>query len=373
MSDEVLAKMISDYMSFVGKHVSFGWQGGEPLLTGLNFFKKVVYYQQLYGRPGQIVANGFQTNAILIDDDWARLFKNYNFLVGVSLDGPANIHDYYRRNSAGQPSYDRVMKSIDTLKRHRVEFNILTLVNNRNVSQAKELYDFFVGHGMRYLQFIPCIEQDPITKQAADFSITPEQYGKFLCDLFDMWMGDGMPSTYIRLFDALLMDYAGVGQPLCQFQEKCGNYVVVEYNGDVYACDFFVEPEWFLGNLMETSLEQIIRSDKFAFFSERKSRHTQICQQCRWLSICHGGCPKHRTVLGNEIEYPSYFCPAYKTFFEYSHQRFIDLSRRVLEKQRNHSIKSKETSGSRKKVGRNDPCPCGSGKKYKRCCMGREM
>lgn len=372
MSDEVLAKMISEYMSLVGQHASFGWQGGEPLLMGLDFFKKVVYYQQMYGRAGQIVANGFQTNATLIDDDWARLFKRYNFLVGVSLDGPADIHDYYRCSTAGQPSYDRVMRAIDILKLHGVEFNILVLVNERNVSQAKELYNFFVERGMRYLQFIPCIEKDPITKQAADFSIKPEEYGKFLCDLFDAWMGDGMPSTYIRLFDALLMDYAGVGQPLCQFQERCGSYVVVEYNGDIYACDFFVEPEWCLGNLMEISLEQILRSDRYKEFSERKSWHTQACQQCRWLSICHGACPKHRTVLGNSVEHPSYFCPAYKTFFEYSHQRFIDLSRRALEKQRGSSVESSKPSEKRKKVGRNDPCPCGSGKKYKRCCMGRE-
>jgi len=372
MSDEVLAKMISDYMSLVGKNASFGWQGGEPLLMGVDFFKKVVAYQQQFGRPGQIVANGFQTNATFIDDEWARLFKQYNFLLGVSLDGPIDIHDYYRLSAGGQPSYDRVMKSVEILRLYGVEFNMMVLVNDKNVSQAKELYSFFIERDMRYLQFIPCIEQDPVTKEPADFSIKPEDYGRFLCDLFDVWMEDGMPSTYIRLFDALLMYYAGVGQPLCQFQEKCGSYVVVEYNGDIYGCDFFVEPEWFLGNLMEKSLEQILLSDKFVEFSERKSRHTEECQQCRWLSVCHGGCPKHRTVLGDAVEHPSYFCPAYKMFFEHSNQRFINLAQSVLEKQRSSLSEPAKAAEKPQKIGRNDPCPCGSGKKYKRCCMGRD-
>lgn len=393
MSDAVLAKFIKDYMALVGTNASFGWQGGEPLLMGLDFFQKVVTYQQRFGRSGQIVANGFQTNATLIDDDWARLFRRYNFLVGVSLDGPKEIHDFYRCSSAGRPSFDRVMTAIDTLKRHGAEFNILTLLNPRNVSRATELYNFFVGQGFRYLQFIPCIEPDPVTGQATDFSITPEQYGEFLCELFDLWIADGMPSTYIRMFDALLMHYAINIQPSCQFQEKCASYIVVEYNGDVYPCDFFVEPEWFLGNLMETPLQQIIASDKFASFGELKSQHTQECLECRWLSRCHGACTRHRVALGNDVAHPSYFCPSYKQFFEYSHQRFRELSRKALAMQQKEqspnaqysqdiesplkpppNIQATEVEDSqylhrKGKIGRNDPCPCGSGKKYKHCCL----
>ncbi len=386
MSDEILAEFISQYMSLVGQHVSFGWQGGEPLLTGLDFFQRVVTYQQQFGKPGQVVGNGFQTNATLIDDDWARLFKRYNFLIGVSLDGPADVHDFYRRDHAGRPSFERVMKSIEILKRHGVEFNILTLLNQKNVTQPERLYDFFVTHGFQYFQFIPCIEKDAITKKAANFSITPGQYGEFLCKMFDLWMGEGRPSTYMRLFDALLMAYAGEEQPCCVFRKNCGDYVVVEYNGDVYACDFFVEPDWFLGNLMETPLKEIVASTKFNEFRERKSQHVQKCLQCQWLSLCNGGCPKDRTALQDDVSRPSYFCSSYKRLFEYSNERFLRLSRQILAERRGEQFTSTisaadiklpakttrtEPTTIKTKFGRNSPCPCGSGKKYKRCCMGK--
>jgi len=391
MSDEILAEFISQYMSLVGQHVSFGWQGGEPLLTGLDFFQKVVTYQQRFGKPGQIVGNGFQTNATLIDDGWAKLFRHYNFLIGVSLDGPADVHDFYRLDHAGKPSFETVMKSIEILKRHGVEFNILTLLNQKNVTQPKRLYDFFVTHGLRYFQFIPCIEKDPVTKKAADFSITPEQYGEFLCQMFDLWMADGRPSTYMRTFDALLMAYAGEEQPCCTFRKNCGDYVVIEYNGDVYACDFFVEPDWFLGNLMETPLKEIVKSEKFNEFRDRKSQpegakrsfHTQACLRCQWLSLCHGGCPKDRITLQDDVSHPSYFCSSYKRLFEYSNQRFLRLSRQIIAERSGGQVastisatdikppvkKTRAKPTTKNKIGRNSPCPCGSGKKYKHCCL----
>jgi len=384
MSDEILKEFISQFMSLVGQHVSFGWQGGEPLLTGLDFFQRVVTYQQQFGKPGQIVGNGFQTNATLIDDDWAKLFKRYNFLIGVSLDGPADIHDFYRLDHGGKPSYDRVMRAIDILKRHGVEYNILTLLNQKNVTQPKRIYDFFMVQGFRFFQFIPCIEKDQVTGKAASFSITPEQYGEFLCKLFDLWIGDGRPSTYMRTFDSLLMAYAGEEMPTCVFRKNCGDYVVIEHNGDVYACDFFVEPDWFLGNLMETPLKEIINTPKFKVFREWKSQLTQKCLQCKWFSLCNGGCPKDRTALQDDVARPSYFCESYKRFFEHSHERFSRLSRQVLAELHGQQFASAITTedikppaqtttsqpADKKKVGRNSPCPCGSGKKYKHCCWG---
>lgn len=334
MSDKVLSKFIKDYMELSGVNVSFGWQGGEPLLMGLDFFKKAIEYQKQYGRPGQTVGNGFQTNATLIDDNWARFFHRYNFLLGVSLDGPLDFHDFYRKDKAGNPSYERVMNSIRILKRYRVDFNILCLLNNHNVKHPVKLYEFFTGNGFEFMQFIPCVEIDKNTGKVADFSIRPDEYGEFLCRLFDVWYNRGKPETSIRFFDDVLTTYMDMEAPSCHLQKECGSYVVIEHNGDVYACDFFVEPEWFLGNLMEKPLKEIVSSEKFIVFRERKSKLKDRCNSCKWLSICHGGCPKYRIVKHNDASMPTYFCESFRKFFAHTEDRFRKLARRLKRQQR---------------------------------------
>lgn len=382
MKEAVLETLIADFMGLSGRQVSsFGWQGGEPLLAGLDFFRKVVRFQQQYGRPGAVVGNGFQTNATLIDEAWARFFQEYRFLVGVSLDGPPEVHDHYRRFCGGQPSHGRVMEAIDLLRRYQVEFNVLVLLNPLNVVRPRELYEYFLERDLRYLQFIPCIEPDPVTGGAARFSITPEQYGAFLCETFDLWMSAGSQAPYIRMFDDLLAVYLGYEAPCCLFQQECGQYVVVEHNGDVYACDFFVEPDWFLGNLMETPLADIVASPKAREFRLRKRRLGADCQACPWQSLCYGGCPRHRTALQPEVARPSYFCESYQQFFAYSRPGFLKLKERIGRRQRRRMRSElflpaqlplqRSALGvppSPPKPRRNDPCPCGSGLKFKRCC-----
>lgn len=335
MTDKVLSEFIKDYMELSGKHVSFGWQGGEPSLMGLDFFNKVVAYQKQYGKPGQTVGNGFQTNVTLIDEDWARFFHRYNFLLGVSLDGPAEFHDFYRKDKAGNPTFERVMNSIRILKHYHVDFNILCLLNDHNVKHPVKLYEFFTEEiGAEFIQFIPCVEIDESTERIANFSISPSEYGEFLCRVFDAWYNGGKPKISIRLFDDVLATYMDREAPSCHLQKECGSYVVVEHNGDVYACDFFVEPEWLLGNLMEKPLKEIVLSEKFIAFRERKSKLTEICNSCKWLSICHGGCPKYRIIAHNDATMPTYFCPSLKKFFAHTEDKFRKLARRLKRQQR---------------------------------------
>lgn len=331
MSERVLRELVSQFMSLSFDRASFCWQGGEPTLAGLDFFKQAIKYQGLFGVPGQVVENSLQTNGVLIDEEWAVFLARYRFLVGVSLDGPAELHDYYRRDRGGGASYERVMRGIEWLRRYSVDFNILVLLNERNIRHPRELYRFFLDQGFRYLQFIPCVERNPETGEIAHYSITPEQYGRFLCEVFDEWAGEGVPTVYVRDFEELLISYVTGEAPSCTFSRDCGKYVVVEYNGDVYPCDFFVEPEWLLGNIMEQSLEEIIDGPKFAEFSLRKRRLAANCKGCPWLKYCHGGCPKHWVQLGLDH---NYFCQSYRMLFEHAHERFLELKAYVEQKRK---------------------------------------
>jgi len=366
MKDRVLRSLIRQMMEMAGPEVSFGWQGGEPTLAGLDFFERVVAYERRYGRSGQIVANGIQTNGWLIDDRWAAFFRRYKFLVGISLDGPEKLHDRYRRTPSGRGTHARVMRAIETLRRHGVEFNILAVVNACTVEKPIEIYDYFLSHGFHYLQFIPCVEIDPETGQITDFSVQPEQYGRFLCRLFDCWYNKGYPRASERTFDAVLMAYMGMEPQMCVFQERCGAYVVVEYNGDVYPCDFLVREDLRLGNILERPLREIVMDSRFRAFASAKSGYPE-CEECRWDFICHGGCQRMRGIVGEENK--QYLCEAYKQFFNYSERGFLQLRDR-LRAEKQSRVSNAPTS--KRAVGRNDPCPCGSGKKYKHCCMKKE-
>lgn len=329
MSSKVLRELISQFMVLSWDRASFSWQGGEPTLAGLGFYQKAVEYQSLFGVPGQLVENSLQTNGTLIDEKWATFLSRYNFLVGVSLDGPPEFHDCYRRDRSGNPSYNKVRTGIEWLRRFNVEFNILVLLNQRNIGHPSELYHFFVNQGFRHLQFIPCVEKDPEARGIATYSITAEQYGRFLCEVFDQWTASGVPEIYVRDFEETLIYYVTGKTPSCIFGRECGRYVVVEYNGDVYACDFFVEPRWFLGNLMAQPLEEILRSDRFIEFKERKRKLALKCGRCRWLRYCNAGCPKHWVQL--ELN-QNYFCSAHKIFFEHSHRKYLELKKLVQER-----------------------------------------
>jgi uncharacterized protein len=329
MSDRILRELTAQYMGLTWERASFCWQGGEPTLAGLDFYRKAVKYQSLFAAPGQIVENSLQTNGLLIDEEWAKFLARHKFLVGVSLDGPKELHDHYRKDHGGSPSYERVMEGIEWLKRYNVDFNILVLLNKRNVKHPRQLYRFLVNEGFKYLQFIPCAERNPKTGGFAEYSITPEEYGRFLCEVFDEWTSGGVPQVYVRDFDELLIGYVTGETPNCTFSEDCGKYVVVEYNGDVYTCDFYVDPKWFLGNLTEQPLEEIVTSEKFHQFRKQKSKLAQRCESCPWLRICRGGCPKHWALVTSDA---NYFCSSYQTFLEHSHNEFLRLKRHVEER-----------------------------------------
>ncbi|MHC4388967.1 MAG: anaerobic sulfatase maturase, partial [Planctomycetota bacterium] len=262
MSDEVLEKLVRDYMELRFPMAGFAWQGGEPMLMGLDFYKKTVELQKKYGSPGQQVSNALQTNAILLNDDWCRFLHDCKFLVGISIDGPRELHDYYRKDFSGAGTFDKVVRAIDKCKEHDVEFNILVLLNNINADHPDELFDFFVDMGVKYLQFIPCVETDLETGKISDFAVTPQQYGEFMCRTFDRWYEHGPQKLSIRDFDSILSQCVAGQHTICTFSKQCSQYIVVEHSGDCFPCDFFVEPEWRLGNIFETPIEKLASGRK---------------------------------------------------------------------------------------------------------------
>jgi uncharacterized protein len=326
MGGDVLDKLVSSYVKLGFPSSSFAWQGGEPTLMGLDFYKKVVKLQQACGADGQIVTNALQTNGILLDEQWCRFLAEYKFLVGISLDGPKEYHDYYRRSPSGKGTFDEVMAAIENCRRHKVEFNILVLVSNRNVEAADELFDFFREHKIKYLQFVQCVEQDPATGRIAEFGITAKQYGDFLCRIFDRWAEYGPDKISIRTFDSILSYLMAGEHSICTFRPQCNDYIVVEHNGDVFCCDFFVEDRWRLGNILEAPIEQLAADKRKREFSRLKTGISNKCLICRHLDICRGGCLKDRIVTEGDYKAASYFCDGYKRFFDYALPRFSQIA-----------------------------------------------
>jgi len=326
MSYEVLERLIKDYLKVKPPVASFAWQGGEPTLMGLDFYRKAVELQKRYGAAGQQVSNALQTNAILLDERWCRFLHDNKFLVGISIDGPKQLHDYYRVDHSGGGTFGKVMQAIENCRKYEVEFNTLTLLNDRNVEHPDRLFDFFIKNGIRYLQFIPCVELDGTTGDITDFSITPQQYGKFLCRIFDRWYDSGPESLSIRSFDSILSYCLGGKHTICTFDRQCSQYIVIEHNGDVFCCDFFVEPKWRLGNIFETPMEKLAASTRKRSFARAKQNLCNKCLLCRYLDICRGGCLKDRIVLDSQLARESYFCESYKQFFDYAMPRFMQMA-----------------------------------------------
>lgn len=326
MNDEVLKQLVKDYMQLRFPVAGFAWQGGEPTLMGLDFYKKAVELQKEYANSGQTVGNSMQTNAILLDEQWCQFLHDNNFLVGISIDGPKELNDCYRIDHSGKGTFDKIMTAIQNCKKYKVEFNALILLNNKNVEHPDRLFDFFIDNGVRYLQFIPCVERDQLTGRVADFSITGKQYGQFLCRIFDRWIDYGPQNLSIRIFDSIL-SYCITGQhTICTFDNQCNQYIVIEHNGDAFCCDFFVKPKWHLGNIFETPIEKLAADSKKRAFARAKQNLPNKCLVCRYLYICRGGCIKDRTILNEHQNQESYFCQAYKQFFDYTLPRFMQIA-----------------------------------------------
>ena len=333
MSDGTLKRLISTYMATDQDTYSFGWQGGEPTLMGVEFFRKVVELQSRFGRPGSIVSNGLQTNATMITDELARLLAEYRFLLGVSLDGPEEIHDTYRKNRKGTGSYRRVIEGIELLNKHRVEFNVLVAVNAANVGMASRIYSFLLDMGIRYHQYIPIVEFDE-QGRPLPFSIDGTQWGAFLKELFEAWYPDA-GRVSVRLFDAILTYLVEGSRILCTMGRDCRQYFLIEHNGDVYPCDFFALPELRLGNLLETDWGALLHSPLYEAFGRQKSHWNEACAGCPFLELCMGDCLKHRFYAAPGVQGRSdparlsWLCSGWKIFYESCLPGFRRIARRI--------------------------------------------
>jgi len=326
MSGEVLETLVRDYMRLGFSVAGFAWQGGEPTLMGVDFFAMAVELQKKYGSPGQQVSNTLQTNGVLLDDNWCRFFHDNKFLLGISIDGPKEFHDRYRVDHAGTGTFERVMQGIESCKRHQVEFSALVLLNSINVQHPQELFNFLIENNLTYIQFIPCVETDPATGGPVDFSITPRQYGDFLCRLFDLWYGYGPEKLNIREFDSLITHFVLGNHTICTYSKQCAGFVVIEHSGEAFCCEFFVEPQWRLGNILDTPPDKLAAGSKKRAFARNKEKLSNKCLVCRHLDICRGGCMKDRMRLGAGEDHGNYFCDSYKQFFDYTLPRFMQIA-----------------------------------------------
>jgi uncharacterized protein len=327
MSDEVLEAMIRKSLGRPGQQMGFGWQGGEPTLMGLDFYRRAIELQERYGN-GMRVSNSLQTNGVLINDEWNEFLKQHNFLVGLSLDGPAHVHDHYRVDRGGRGTHAIVENTARSMLEAGVAVNAISVVSDYSSRFAQEIYTYHKSLGFEYQQFIPCIEMEADgSKAVAGYSVTPEKYGRFLCDLFDLWADDwvdGKPTTSIRTFETFAEVYLGRVPSECSARRTCGEYLVVEHTGEVYSCDFFVEDAWKLGNILEDNPEEMLNGYRQTLFGNMKGRLPDKCLKCPWLGFCQGGCTKDRLRDPHDKRF-NHFCESYKMFFAHADTRFKEL------------------------------------------------
>ena len=373
MTDGVLAEYVKQYItSQPGPVVPFAWQGGEPTLLGIEFFQRVLELQARYLPAGWQVENAFQTNGILLDEEWCRLFREHNFLVGLSVDGPAELHDIYRRDKGGNPTHSRVLRSMHLLQEQRVDFNVLCSVNNVNSQHPERVYNFFRDEGVEFVQFIPIVEHLG-GGQVTQRSVEPRQWGSFLIGVFNRWLQDGVGKIFIQTFEECASVWAGFGPRLCVFTETCGRAMAMEHNGNLYSCDHFVFPEYKLGNILETPMAQLVESEfQRRFGTDKSEALPQYCRDCDVRFMCNGACPKDRFAVTPTGEQGlNYLCEGYKRFFHYVDPYMRTLAQAIHARKRPEQMQEDLLTVHKQiwDVGRNDPCPCGSGAKYKRCCL----
>ena len=393
MSEATLDVYIRQLLeSHTTPEVTVAWQGGEPTLMKLEFFKRSVELVEKHRRPGQRVKHTFQTNGLLLDDDWCVFFKKHDFLVGLSVDGPRELHDTYRVDRRKQGTFDLVMRGLGYLRRHEVDFNILCTVNAANEQHGRSVYRFFRDElGARWLQFIPIIER--ATQETLDIanlgwstrpdkkrllytqhgsvvtnrSVGAAQYGRFLVDIFEEWVRRDVGTVYVQLFDVTLEAYFG-RHLLCIHAPTCGYGPAMESNGDVYSCDHFVEPRFLLGNIHETHLRELVASPAQREFGQNKrDALTTQCQQCAVRPLCNGGCPKDRFAASRDGEPGhNYLCPGLELFFTHTRPAMLTMAR-LLHQRRAPSEVMALVAAEDEKRGPYHPCPCGSGNKFRFC------
>jgi len=392
MADELLEQYLRQLIESHSRapEVTIAWQGGEPTLMGLEFFRRSVELAQRFLRPGQRAAYTIQTNGTKLDEEWAEFFNENDFLVGISIDGPRELHDAYRVTKGGRGSFDQVMRGLGYLREGGVEWNVLTTIHAANGDHGREVYRFLRDVcGARFVQFIPIIER--VTEASEDGvvpwsswrdrplyvqegervtarSVTAEQYGRFLIDVFEEWVRRDVGEVYVQMFDVALANWVGAPPGLCIHSETCGLALALEHTGDLYCCDHFVEPRFKLGNIREKHMLELVSSPQQRQFGLNK-RETlpSYCRECDVRFACHGGCPKDRfTVTPDGEPGLNYLCAGYKDFFHH-----IDGPMRLMAEQLRHDgapadvMQVYRSEDARR--GRNDPCSCGSGRKWKHC------
>jgi uncharacterized protein len=397
MSDEVLTEYVRQYIASQDTpEINFSWQGGEPTMMGLAFFRRALQLQQEYA-DGKRISNSIQTNGIMLDDEWCAFFAEHLFLVGLSIDGPAELHDVYRVGRGDLPTHAAVVRAAELLVKHGAQFNTLTSVARRNSEHPLAVYRFLEDIGSEFMQFIPIVERvpdrraaelglslsaPPDTAREADarvtqWSVRPDVFGEFLVEIFEEWVARGVGRVFVQLFDVALEAWVGSPSSLCVFAEDCGHALVMEHDGGVYACDHYVYPEYHRGNIADSSLEELANSvDQHEFGTAKSKNLPSCCRRCEVRFACNGDCPKHRFTTAPDGEPGlSYLCPAYKRFFDH-----VDPYMRTMAQLLAAGRPAADIVGIRdeyerqqkmKTAGRNDPCPCGSGKKFKRCCGRR--
>ena len=385
MTDEVHEAYIRQLLeAHRTPEVTIAWQGGEPTLMGLDFFRRSLELQRRYQKPGTRIENTFQTNGILLDDEWCRFFHEHNFLIGLSLDGPRELHDFYRKDKKGRGTFERVVRAVRLLQKHKVEFNILCTVNSQNADHPLDVYHFFRDElGAGYIQFIPIVERIHGNGETGfqegntvtDRSVRPEQWGHFLIKIFDEWVKRDVGKTFVVNFDGALAGWLGMAGTVCIFGPTCGLALALEHNGDLYSCDHFVEPKHLLGNILSTPMTELVASGKQRRFGENK-RETlpRICRDCEVLFVCNGECPKNRFVQTPDgATGLNYLCAGYKAFFRHADKPMrimADLIRRGRLAEEVMGVMGTEGIGGQRvstKPGRNESCFCGSGLKFKKC------
>ena len=389
MSDETLEQYIQQAIAAQPanvKEVVFGWQGGEPTLLGIDFYARAIELQNKHAPASMTCTNTMQTNGTLLDDDWCAFLKQQGFLVGLSIDGPDELHDAYRRDPQGRPTSEHVLSALEHLRNHGVEFNALTVVNRHNGSHPRRVYRFLKAQGVNFIQFIPIVEQSDRKVGGADdgvteWSVRPQQYGRFLIEVFDEWLTADVGRVFVQIFDQALSAWTGIEPGLCIFRRQCGRAPVLEHNGDLYSCDHFVDSLHRLGNIHEEPIARLAaKPEQIRFGQDKEYALPQLCRQCPVRFACNGGCPKNRFAATPDGEGGlNYLCQGYRMFFEHigptmqamanelAHQRppanvmhRLNAERRAVEGPRPRANQP---------VGRNDLCPCGSGRKYKHCCL----
>lgn len=320
MDAETLERVIAAYVQAnPAAEVVFGWQGGEPLLMGIDFFRRALALQAQYKRPGQRVLNALQTNGTLLTEEWAAFLAAHDFLVGISLDGPAALHDRFRCDRGGQPTHARVIAGLELLQRHQVDVNALVTVNRENMAHPLDVYRHVVGLGVEHVQFIPIVEREtPTRSKVTNWSVRPGAFGAFLCAVFDEWARRDVGRVFVQLFESALNVWLGRPPTVCVYGTTCGRALVVEHMGDLYACDHFVYPEYRRGTVTAETLADLVDSPAQQAFGCAKADLPTECLQCQVRAFCGGDCPKHRLRQGAGGQPLSYLCPGYRQFFEHS-------------------------------------------------------